>query len=195
MGAQTLCADDRAGVSAPFSGGGVLMDGVPAGFGGEGILGDLDVYARPVDSGVGGLAVAVAAPYPEPGEFPDFEQVLIDLLTPITYTCQTLPLSAELLAAALPLLWVRRDGGGLDFDQITDTAHVRVIAMSDQRAQSWHLARQAREAIVNCPGADINGALIDWAQEITGQLEMGDLDPLRRDVEIAFRMEARRQSR
>lgn len=181
-------------MTAAFGGSGVLINGTPAGFTGEGTLGSLTVYQDAPESDTGALTVAVDAPYPEPGEFPDWEQVLIDLLTPITYTCQQLPPSAELIQAALPLLWVRRDGGGVDFDQITDTANVRVVAMSDLRSQSWRLARQAREAILNCPGRDVNGVLVDWAEEITGQMEIGDEDPLRRDVEIAFRMMARRQT-
>lgn len=180
-------------MTAAFGGAGILLNGTPARFTGEGTPGSLDVYALAPEDDVGALSVMLDAPYPEPGEFPDFEHVLVDLLTPIAYACQTLPPSAELLAAALPLLWVRRDGGGLDFNQITDTANMRVIAMSDQRAVSWRIARQAREAILSCPGLSINGALIDWAEEITGQLEIGDLDPLRRDVEVAFRMLGRRQ--
>lgn len=146
------------------------------------------------ETGTGALSVALDAPYPEPGEFPDWEQVLIDLLTPITYTCQTLPPSADDLQALLPLLWVRRDGGGLDINAITDTANMRIVAMSHTRSASWRLARQAREAVLACPAGSVNGVLVDWCEEITGELEIGDADPLNRTVEVAFRMMARRQN-
>jgi len=166
-----------------------------AAFTGTGILANSTAYNTAAATGAGALTTVVTGAYPEPGEFPDWEHVLIDLLTPIAYTCQTLPPSAELLAEKLPLLWVQRNGGGLDFNAIIDTAQVRVIAMSHQRADSWRLARQAREAILTCPGAGsgVNGVRVDWCEEITGQLEIGDMDPLNRDVEISFRMMARRQ--
>ena len=144
-------------------------------------------------TGAGALSALVDEPYPIPDEFPDFEQVLIDLLTPIAYTCTTLPKSAELMEQALPLLWVRRVGGGLDADGITDTAHMQITAFSYTRRLSVQLARQARRAILGSPGADINGVLLDWAEEITGLIEMGDIDPLNRTEEIAFALDARRQ--
>jgi hypothetical protein len=180
-------------MTAAFGGTGTLHPDIPAAFGAQGGLADLTIYTPDPETATGSLSVLVGSPYPEPGEFPDWEHVLVDLLTPIAYTCQTLPPSAEALQAQLPLFWVHRDGGGLDFNAITDTAHVRVTAMSHLRSASWRLARQAREAILTCPGGDVNGVLVDWAEEITGEMEIGDNDPLNRNVEIAFRMTARRQ--
>lgn len=144
-------------------------------------------------SGGGGLSALVDEPYPIPDEFPDFEQVLIDLLTPMAYVCTTLPESADLMQQALPLFWVRRVGGGLDADGITDTAHMQVMAFSYTRRLSEQLSRQARRAILESPGTSINGVLLDWAEEITGLIEMADIDPLNRTVEIAFAIDARRQ--
>ncbi|WSJ12642.1 hypothetical protein OG326_23835 [Nocardia sp. NBC_01327] len=180
-------------MNAAFSGTGTLTNGTAAWFSGEGSLADDTVYLSAPAAGAGALTVVTGEPYPEPGEFPDFERVLVDLLTPITYTCQVLPPSDDLLQAALPLLLVRRDGGGLDFNAVTDTANMRVVALSHKRSDSWRLARQVREAVLACPGTGNAGVLVDWCEEITGQLEIGDLDPLNRSVEVAFRMMARRQ--
>ena len=145
-----------------------------------------------VETATGTLQVVEAFPYPMPGAFPDWEQVLVDLCTPITYTCSSLPPDVTSLDGLLPLILVRRVGGGLDVNAITDTALVQLTAFAATRQASQQLAYQVREAMLACAGTSVNGVLVDWVEEISGQLEVVDLDPLNRTVEVAFRCQARR---
>ncbi|KZM68130.1 hypothetical protein [Nocardia terpenica] len=143
--------------------------------------------------GAGRLSAAISERYPVPGAFLDWEQVCVDLLTPLAYTCSALPPDMQALDALLPLVLVRRVGGGLDVNAITDTALMQCTAFAPTRALSQQLASQVREALLACPGDQVNGVLVDYVEEMSGQLEVTDLDPLNRTVEVAFRMEARRQ--
>jgi hypothetical protein len=158
-------------------------------------------------NGIGTLA-AGTGPYPIHGEFPLWEHFLSDLLTPIAHTTNTLPATADAVAAALPMYWARRVGGGVDKDGITDTAHVQVVAFASIRDQAQMLAMQARDALLCAPGQSVNGVVIDWAEEIPaigiktwpvtvhrtdGFTEFPDLDPLNEMFEVAFSLDARRQ--
>lgn len=167
-------------MTAPYSGGGTLTDTVIVPL--PGAL-----------SGVGGLSVSVSDPYPMPGAWPDWEHVLIDLLTPIAYTCQTMPLTAEDIQAALPFIFVRRFGGGLDFNAITDKAHMKTVVFSRSRATSYQLAQQVLETFVSCQGGvDVNGVLVDFAEPFTGPVEMFDIDQQNRTEELDWWFYGRR---
>ncbi|MFC3963514.1 hypothetical protein [Nocardia jiangsuensis] len=146
--------------------------------------------------------------YPVAGEFPDFEQFLVDLFTPIATTVTTLPATSQALQAALPLVWVRTVGGTLDINAITYRAKMGVAAIGATRGQAQLLAVQLREAVLNAPASRVNGVLVDYAEEIEaedpkfhppilrrsrGLTEVPDLDPLNQMVEISFSIEARRQ--
>ncbi|MBF6332376.1 hypothetical protein [Nocardia transvalensis] len=134
--------------------------------------------------------------YPVPGEFPDFEQVLIDLLTPIAYTCSTLPASEQDFQDALPLIWARRIDGGIDADQITDTAIVQLDVFAHKRSDAQALGRRATAAVLGCGGTRVNGVLIDWVEQNSGGaggLDTQDIDPLNRVAQAQFRIDARRQ--
>ncbi|MFC4126434.1 hypothetical protein [Nocardia rhizosphaerae] len=150
----------------------------------------------------------MTSPYPVPGEFPDFERFLIDLYSPITTTVAELPATGTELDSVLPILWVRQLDGSLDENAITYVAEVRIVAMAADRAAAAQLAAQAREALLDAPGTDVNGVLIDWASEKAparipyrattlqrsqGTAQFPDLDPLGPMVELGFTLHARRQ--
>ncbi|MFI6168843.1 hypothetical protein ACIBCN_18830 [Nocardia sp. NPDC051052] len=138
----------------------------------------------------------MTAPYPAPGEFPDFEQVLIDLLTPIAYTCTSLPTDETAFNAALPLIWARRTGGGIDEDQVLDSAVMQVDVFSHRRSDSQALGRRITRALLAAAGTRVAGVLIDWAEQLTGGaggIETQDIDPLNRVAQLGFRLDARRQ--
>ena len=137
-------------------------------------------------------------PYPIRGEFPDFEQVLIDLCTPIRYTCTTLPAEPQKLQKLVEedggLIWARRTGGAIDDERISDRALVQLTCMTSKRSTSQSVARQVRNAVLSlADGGSVNGVLIDYAEETSGVLEQFDLDPLNREVQIGFVMSARKQ--
>lgn len=187
-------------MTAPFTGSGsaTATAFVPgfALFGGVGDLSDTLTIVEPLAeswSATGSLTMTTGEPYPELGEFPDWEQVAIDGLTPITYTCSTLPPTDEKLQAALPLIQARRIGGKLDVNAITDTAVMSFMVFALKRSQAQRIATQVREAVLSWPGTTINGVLVDWAEERIGNQEIMDLDQLNRVVEVCFRLDARRQ--
>ncbi|GAB2676701.1 hypothetical protein [Nocardia goodfellowii] len=146
--------------------------------------------------------------YPAPGEFPDFEQFMVDLLTPLATTVTTLPATSEDLQSELPLIWVRTTGGTLDINAITYKAKVSVVAFGTTRTQAQQLSVQIRSGLLGAPASRVNGVLVDYTEEIVaeepkfhppvlrrsrGLSEVPDLDPLNQMVEIAFSIEARRQ--
>ncbi|MFJ4652706.1 hypothetical protein ACIP5Y_15705 [Nocardia sp. NPDC088792] len=144
-----------------------------------------------------------------PGEFPDFEQFLMDLLTPFATPMSVLPSTAAAISAALPLIWVRKTGGTLDVNGITYKAQVDTVIFHNTRQQAQALAYQVRDAVLAAPATTVSdGVLIDYVEEITstepkfhapilrrsrGLSEVPDLDPLNQMVELAFSLEARRQ--
>ncbi|WP_306358696.1 MULTISPECIES: hypothetical protein [unclassified Nocardia] len=136
------------------------------------------------------------APYPAPGEFPDFEQVLVDLLSPLAFTCSVLPATEDEFNAALPLIWARRTGGGIDPDQVTDAAIVAVDVFAHQRSESVALARRVTTAVMGCAGRSVGGVLIDFVRQQQGGqtgTQRDDPDPMNRVVELEFQLDARRQ--
>ncbi|GAB4582300.1 phage tail termination protein [Nocardia sp. IFM 10818] len=150
----------------------------------------------------------MTAPYPTPGEFPDFEHFMIDLFTPISTVLAVLPSTGDQIQSALPFLWVRTMSGGTDVNAITYTAKVRVVAVGQNRDAAQQLAARAREALLSAPGKPVNGVLIDWAEEsqVTevkyfpptlqrsqGTADLPNLDPTHQLVELGFTLHARRQ--
>lgn len=146
--------------------------------------------------------------YPLPGEFPDFEQFMVDLFTQFATTVTTLPATSTALQSALPLLWVRKTAGTLDVNAITYKATVKVVVFGNSRSQAQSLALQVRDAMLGAPATQVNGVLVDYVEEITaeepkfhppilrrsrGLTEVPDLDPLNQMVEVAFTVDARRQ--
>ncbi|QIS16599.1 hypothetical protein [Nocardia arthritidis] len=150
----------------------------------------------------------MTTPYPAPGEFPDFEQVMVDLLKSIATTVSTLPATGDDFQSALPFIWARKTGGTVDFNAITYRANVRLAVFGSNRPQAQMLATQVRAAVLNAPAARVNGVLVDWVEEIAvtepefqpptlrrsrNLLEFPDLDPLNQMVDLAFALDARRQ--
>ncbi|MGW5435590.1 phage tail termination protein [Nocardia asteroides] len=151
----------------------------------------------------------MTSPYPTPGEFPDFERFLVDLLSPIETATTTLPATGDQVVAQFPFCWVRQVGGSTDINEITYTAKVRVTAAAADRAGAQALAARARVAILASPGKSVNGVLVDWAEEMTpaevkyfpptllrsqGTADLPNLDPVSQLVELGFSLQARRQS-
>ncbi|MFD6452975.1 MULTISPECIES: hypothetical protein [unclassified Nocardia] len=143
---------------------------------------------------------------PYAGQFPDFEQFMIGLLTPIAPTVSFLPALASQIT--LPLIWVRTTGGTLDHNAITYQAKVRAAVFHSSRQQAQTMAIQVRDAFLNASAARFNGVLVDYVEEIAaaeprfsapnlrrsrGTSEFPDLDPLHQMVELAFAIDARRQ--
>ncbi|MEC3955820.1 hypothetical protein VMT65_22495 [Nocardia sp. CDC153] len=143
---------------------------------------------------------------PYAGEFPDFEQFMIGLLTPIAPTVSFLPAQANQIS--LPLIWVRTTGGTLDVNAITYKAHVQAVVFHNTRPLAQTMAIQVRDAFLNAPSNRVNGVLVDYVEEISaaeprfsapnlrrsrGMSEFPDLDPLNQMVELAFAIDARRQ--
>ncbi|MCU1644569.1 MAG: hypothetical protein JWN03_4844 [Nocardia sp.] len=144
---------------------------------------------------------------PYAGEFPDFEQFMIGLLTPFAHTVSYLPALASQIT--LPLIWVRTTGGTLDANAITYKAHVQAVVFHNDRPSAQTMAIQVRDAFLNAPASTrVNGVLIDYVEEISsteprfsapnlrrsrGTSEFPDLDPLNQMVELAFAIDARRQ--
>lgn len=146
--------------------------------------------------------------YPVPGEFPDFEQFMIDLFTPIATTVTTLPATSTALQSALPLLWVRKTAGTLDINAITYKATVKIVVFGTVRTLAQQLGVQVRDAMLAAPATQVNGVTVDNVEETTaeepkfhppilrrsrGLTEVPDLDPLNQMVELAFTIDARRQ--
>ncbi|MFD3596267.1 hypothetical protein ACFWU5_26405 [Nocardia sp. NPDC058640] len=150
----------------------------------------------------------MTSPYPIPGKFPDFEQFMVDLLTPIETTLTALPASGTDLQTAMPFFWVRVVSGSTDINEITYTAKVRIVAAAANRAAAQLLIGTAREAMLSSPGTRVNGVLVDWAEESAvsevkyfpptlqrsqGVADLPDLDPVHQLVEVGFTVHARRQ--
>ncbi|WP_037162471.1 phage tail termination protein [Rhodococcoides fascians] len=131
--------------------------------------------------------------YPEYGEFPDVEEVLVDLLSPIIRTVTVLPVKEEQLHELMPLIWARRTGGALDGSEITDNAMVQFTVFADTRREAQQYARLARKAAMAAARTRVNGVLVDDVGEMAAPLEIPDLDPMNRTVQVAFVMSFRRQ--
>lgn len=143
---------------------------------------------------------------PYAGVFPDFEQFMIGLLTPIAQTVSFLPAQASQIT--LPLIWVRTTGGSLDINAITYKAKVQAVVFHNTRQSAQTMAIQVRDAFLNAPANRVNGVFVDYVEEISateprfsapnlrrsrGSSEFPDLDPLHQMVELAFAIDARRQ--
>lgn len=150
----------------------------------------------------------MTAPYPTPGEFPDFERFMVDLFTPITTTLTTLPATGDQIQAKAPFIWVRFTSGSSDINAITYIAKVRVAVVGQTRDGAQQLVGRVREAMLNSPGTRVNGVLMDWAEESAaaeakyfpptlqrsqGVTDLPNLDPVNQIVEIGFTLHARRQ--
>jgi hypothetical protein len=150
----------------------------------------------------------MTAPYPAPGEFPNFEQVLIDLLEPIATTLTALPASGTDIQNELPFFWARLVSGSTDTNGVTYTANVRIVAVAETRTAARELAAAARTAVLSAPGAPVDGVLLDHAEEADaadlnyfpptlqrsqGAADLPNLDPIHQLVEIGFTLHARRQ--
>lgn len=126
------------------------------------------------------------------GEFPDVEVVLTDLLTPLAYTCSTLPDTEEEFTELLPLIWVRRTGGRRDLDNITDNPQVQLSTYAHTRSEAFGLMNRVTTAIESSPGTTVNGVLVDSVTDITGAEQIPDIDPTSRMAQATFVVSFRR---
>lgn len=124
-------------------------------------------------------------------QYPDAEAVMCDLLEPIAPTCTFLPDGWE---DELPMVQVNRVGGGIDLDDVTDTARLQVAVFADDRAQAWALASRIREAVTHSGGTAPGGVLIDSGTEAIAGQQVPDIDPDDRRVISTYNLEFRKQN-
>ena len=121
--------------------------------------------------------------------WPDAEQVVIDMLDDLGYACGDLPRPAEAMLAALPIIWIVREGGATD--GITDRPIIGVDCIALTRAQASATAQAVRARIVGSVGAKHGGVLVDYAREITGRTPRPDIDPKLSAIQATFQLSFR----
>jgi hypothetical protein len=126
-------------------------------------------------------------------KFPDAEAVMCDLIEPFAPAATFLDEDWE---KNLPQVQVNRIGGSAD--DVTDTARLQVAVYNVDRASTWDLASQIREAVLNAADDIDNpapgGVLIDSATEAVAGQQVPDLDPDDRRVISTYELSFRRQN-
>lgn len=128
----------------------------------------------------------------EPGEFPDAEQVLVDMLGEFGHSCTFLPVSAkgEFDREKLPIILIAREGGSCD--GITDRPSMRVSVLAATRAEAQRVSGKCRMKILDSAGTAPGGVLVDHAREISGVTFLPDIDPQLRPVQSSYVLSFRR---
>lgn len=124
-------------------------------------------------------------------QYPDAEAVMCTLLEQIAPTYTFLPDDWEDM---LPVIQVNRVGGGIDADDVTDTARIQVAVFADDRATVWSLAARIRDAVTQSGGTAPGGVLIDRGSEAIAGQQVPDIDPDDRRVISTFNLEFRKQN-
>lgn len=124
-------------------------------------------------------------------QYPDAEAVMCALLEPIAPTCTFLPDDWE---ENLPVIQVNRVGGGVDVDDVTDTARLQVAVWAGDRATVWALAARIRGAVTQSGGTAPGGILIDRGSEAIAGQQVPDIDPDDSRVISTFHLEFRKQN-
>ncbi|MFE5290208.1 hypothetical protein ACFRAQ_35095 [Nocardia sp. NPDC056611] len=117
--------------------------------------------------------------------FPDAELVCMGLLDDLGYTCTGLP-SAEEWPNLLPIIAIRRTGGGIDINGITDRAMVSVVVIDSTRPKAWETAGAVRDRLRYAGATEVDGVLIDTTEEIVGNNQEWDIDVDDRFVDMQF---------
>lgn len=106
--------------------------------------------------------------------WPDVEDVLTELLSPIGYTTTVLPDPKEwskLIKSHGCLIAVNRVGGGKDIDRITDTAVVAFLTIGKDRQSAHSYADQVVDALFAAEATAPGGWLIDAVRESEANVE------------------------
>ncbi|MEV0759525.1 hypothetical protein [Nocardia sp. NPDC050435] len=124
--------------------------------------------------------------------FPDAELVCLNLLADLGYTCTGLP-DGEQWPSLFPIIAVNRIGGGVDAEGVTDKALMSVVVIDDTRPKAWAAAGQVRKRLLNSGGTEVEGVLIDAAEEAIGTTQVPDLTEDNRFVDASFFLSFREQ--
>lgn len=119
-------------------------------------------------------------------QYPDAEQVVLDLLSTVATTVSALP--PGVLAA--PLIEVSRRGGSTDL--VTDTATVVIQCYAPTRQAAWANALQCVQVILAARRQAVNGVLIDATGIPIGPQQIPYDDPNLRRVAFTARLTFRR---
>lgn len=118
--------------------------------------------------------------------YPNVEDVLCDLLDPIAPTDTWRDPSR-----GLPIIIVRRIGGRED--GVTDRPAVRVQVEADDYPQARDLAATVRGIILESGCTNVNGVLIDTANEVTAQQQTPAFNPEDNNVTSTYVLSFRKQ--
>lgn len=123
-------------------------------------------------------------------QFPDAENVMCDLLDPIAPASTWLGDDWE---KNLPQIQVNRIGGGLDPDEVTDTARLQVAVYAVNRAAAQKLNTLVRNAVRDAEFAEVGGVQIDTTSEAIAGQQIPDKNPDDRRVISTFTLAFREQ--
>lgn len=123
-------------------------------------------------------------------QFPDAENVMCDLLDPIAPASTWLGDGWE---KNLPQIQVNRIGGGLDPDEVTDTARLQVAVYAVNRAAAQKLNTLVRNAIRDAANTEVGGVQIDATSEAIAGQQIPDKNPDDRRVISTYTLAFREQ--
>lgn len=123
-------------------------------------------------------------------QFPDAENVMCDLLDPIAPASTWLGDDWE---KNLPQIQVNRIGGGLDPDEVTDTARLQVAVYAVNRAAAQKLKTLVRNAVREAENTEVGGVQIDTTSEAIAGQQIPDKNPDDRRVISTFTLAFREQ--
>lgn len=123
-------------------------------------------------------------------QFPDAENVMCDLLDPIAPASTWLGDDWE---KNLPQIQVNRIGGGLDPDEVTDTARLQVAVYAVNRAAAQKLNTLVRNAVREAENTEVGGVQIDTTSEAIAGQQIPDKNPDDRRVISTYTLAFREQ--
>lgn len=123
-------------------------------------------------------------------QFPDAENVMCDLLDPIAPASTWLGDGWE---KNLPQIQVNRIGGGLDPDEVTDTARLQVAVYAVNRAAAQKLNTLVRNAVREAEFSEVGGVQIDTTSEAIAGQQVPDKNPDDRRVISTYTLAFREQ--
>ncbi|TSD48583.1 hypothetical protein FFI94_022225 [Rhodococcus sp. KBS0724] len=123
-------------------------------------------------------------------QFPDAENVMCDLLDPIAPASTWLGDDWE---KNLPQIQVNRIGGGLDPDEVTDTARLQVAVFAVNRAEVQRLNTLVRNAVREAEFSEVGGVQIDTTSEAIAGQQVPDSNPDDRRVISTYTLAFREQ--
>ena len=123
-------------------------------------------------------------------QFPDAENVMCDLLDPIAPASTWLGDNWE---KNLPQIQVNRIGGGLDPDEVTDTARLQVAVYAANRAAAQKLNTLVRNTVREAEFSEVGGVQIDTTSEAIAGQQVPDKNPDDRRVISTYTLAFREQ--